>query len=55
MADARSKAIEISRQDKQPGAASKALKQIRTWSARKSKAAVVNRKSLGKKYPDLQK
>lgn len=55
MADARSKAIEVSRQEKQPGAATKALKQIRTWSARKSKVAAKNRKSLGKKYPDLQK
>jgi coenzyme F420 hydrogenase subunit beta len=55
MADARSKAIEVDRQEKQPGDAAKALKQIRTWSASKSKAAEKNRKSLGKKYPDLQK
>ena len=55
MADARSKAIEIDSQKKQPAAASKALKQVRTWSARKRESAVINRKSLGKKYPDLQK
>ena len=55
MADARSKAIKEDRQEKQPGAAAKALKKIRTWSARKSKTAEKNRKSLGKKYPDLQK
>ena len=55
MADARSKAIEIDSQKKQPTAASKALKQVRTWSARKRESAVINRKSLGKKYPDLQK
>ena len=55
VADARTKTIEVDRQDKQAGAASKALKQIRTWSARKRKAAITNRKSLGKKFPDLQK
>jgi len=55
MADARSKAIEINRQEKKPGAASRALKSVRSWSARKRKAASTNRKSLGKKYPGLQK
>jgi coenzyme F420 hydrogenase subunit beta len=55
MADARSKAIEVDRQDKKPGSASKALKQIRTWSAKKRDAAATNRQSLGKKFPDLQK
>ena len=55
MADARSKAIEVDRQEKKPGAASKALKQIRTWSAKKRDTAATNRKSLGKKFPDLQK
>jgi coenzyme F420 hydrogenase subunit beta len=55
MADARSKAIEINRQAKRPNSASKALKTVQTWSARKMKVAVKNRKSLGKKYPDLQK
>ena len=55
MADARSKAIEVDRQEKQAGAAANALKKIRTWSARKNKTAAANRESLGKKYPDLQK
>lgn len=55
MADARSKAIEVDRQAKQPKLAARALKNIRTWSARKCEAAIANRKSLGKKFPDLQK
>ena len=55
MADARSRAIELDQQDKKPTGASQALKQVRSWSANKRKAAEKNRQSLGKKYPDLQK
>ena len=55
MADAKSKAIEVDRQKKQAGSASRALKSVRSWSAKKREAAATNRKSLGKKYPDLQK
>ncbi|MEE4265102.1 MAG: Coenzyme F420 hydrogenase/dehydrogenase, beta subunit C-terminal domain, partial [Desulfobacteraceae bacterium] len=55
VADARSKAIEINRQEKKTGVASRALKSVRSWSAKKRDTAATNRKSLGKKYPDLQK
>ena len=55
MADARFKAIEVEQQEKQPGSVARALKQVRAWSAKKKDAALTNRKSLGKKYPDLQK
>jgi coenzyme F420 hydrogenase subunit beta len=55
MADARSKAIEVNRHVKKPGSASRALKSVRTWSVKKRDTAATNRKSLGKKFPDLQK
>ena len=54
MADARSKAIEVERQDKQPGSASRALKSVRSWSAKKRNAAAKNRETLGKKFPDIK-
>jgi coenzyme F420 hydrogenase subunit beta len=54
MADARSKAIEVDRQAKQPKLAARALKNIRTWSAKKRDAAAKNRETLGKKFPDIK-
>jgi len=54
MADAKSKAIEVEAQEKQTGSAARAMKQVRTWSARKKEAAITNRKTLGEKFPDIK-
>jgi coenzyme F420 hydrogenase subunit beta len=55
MADARSKAIEADHRAKYPQLAGRALKNIRTWSARKRDTAAKNREALGKKFPDIKR
>ena len=53
-ADARSKAIEEIRKSGQTHSPSQALKKVRTWTAKKRKAAVNSRKALGKKFPGIK-
>jgi coenzyme F420 hydrogenase subunit beta len=54
VADARSrKAIEINRQDNSQRLQSKALKKVKTWSAKKKDAALKNRKTLRNKFPSV--
>ena len=54
MADARSKAIEVDHQAQQPKLAARALKNIRTWSAKKRDTAAKNRETLSEKFPDIK-
>jgi coenzyme F420 hydrogenase subunit beta len=55
VADARSKkAIEDNRGDNYQKLNARALKKIKNWSAKKKDAALKNRKTLGKKFPDLK-
>ena len=54
IADARSKAIEEIRQSGQGHSPSQALKKVRTWTAKKRKAAENSRKALGHKFPGIK-
>ena len=54
-ADAKANAIEEDRSENFPKLATRVLKKVQTWSARKKEVASQNRKVINRKFPGLKK